>query len=252
MWSDGQKWCFGSCGYFVPGSTGLSVTSIREQLGEQPKEKKKNGVPTLPNDFSLMLRSDALAWLNKYGITDAERFKYKIGWSEVYESLVLPAFDRGGNLLLVQRRYFGDGPFEKYHTKGAPESVVWTCRPAACDLRSDPFDTYNGSIVLVEDYVSAIKVGRQAEVAPLWGSNLSMRQIKALSDRWEELILWLDHNKTKEALKFRLRALPYFNAVWVVSTEKDPKDHDDNDIRSFLDVGSQGGELPSGGTSDRV
>lgn len=234
MWADGQKYCFGGCGYFIPGYKGMSTEDIRKQLKYEQEKEKKNVVVALPADYSLVLRQDAGAWLAKYGITDDERMRFKIGWSDIYESLVLPAFDVSGNLLLCQRRYFGMESYPKYITKGFPESVVWTTHPRVVDTRSDPRDTYNGTLVLTEDFVSAVKVGREFEASPLWGSSLSLGQIKRLADRWEELVLWLDFNKTKEAMKYRLKAAPYFNAVRVVATEKDPKDYDTKQIRDFL------------------
>lgn len=212
----------------------MNVEDIRKQLKYEQEKEKRALAANLPIDFSLVLRKDAQDWLEKYGVTDGERFKYKIGWSEIYESLVFPAFDGFGNLLLVQRRYFGRESFPKYHTKGFPESVVWTTRPTDLPM-GDPRLPYNGVIVLVEDFISAIKVGRQFECSPLWGSNVSLGQIKRLSDRWKEVVFWLDFNKTKEAMKYRLKALPYFEAVWVVSTEKDPKDYNDGEIAAFTD-----------------
>lgn len=234
VWSDGQKFCFGGCGFIVSGYKGMSIEDIKKQLKYEEEKEKRNATVALPADYSLFIRSDAQGWLEKYGITKEEQFRYKFGWSEIYESLVLPAYDLGGNLLVCQRRYFGQGAFPKYHTKGYPESVVWTTRPRSADFRPEPRDTYNGTIVIVEDVLSAVKIGRRNEATPLFGSNLSLGQIKRLSDRWEEVIFWLDFNKTKEAMKYRLKAAPYFNAAWVVSTEKDPKDYSDSEISEFI------------------
>ena len=234
VWSDGQKYCFGGCGFFIPGYKGMSIEDIKKQLKYEQEKEKKNAAVGLPADYSLVLRPDAEAWLKKYGITDAERMRFKLGWSEIYESLVLPAFDFAGNLLICQRRYFGTDNWPKYHTKGYPESVVWTVLPLSVGNRADPRDTYNGTLVLVEDYISAVKVGREHEASPLWGSSLSLNQIKRLSDRWEELILWLDFNKTSTAMQYRFKAKPYFNNVSVVATQGDPKDYDDSQIRQIL------------------
>lgn len=238
VWSDGQKYCFGGCGFFIPGYKGMSIEDIKKQLRYEEEKEKRNAVVALPVDYSLLLRSDAQAWLNKYSITQEEQFKYKIGWSDIYESLVLPCFDIAGNLLISQRRYFGSESFSKYITKGYPESVIWTARPAIADSRPDPHSSYNGSIVIVEDFISAIKVGRQREATPLFGSSLALNKIKQLSDRWEEVVFWLDYNKTKEAMKYRIKSGPYFNSVWVVATEKDPKDYSDADISSYLSAES--------------
>lgn len=236
VWSDGQKWCFGGCGYFVPGDTGLSLSDIKERL-EQQQEKERNdpnASVNLPADYSLVLREDAEQWVTKYGITSQERFRFKIGWSEVYESLILPAYNIYGHLLVCQRRYFGQGKFPKYHTKGYPERSLWTVRPLAAESRADPFDTYNGTLIVVEDFISAVKIGRRAEAAPLWGSHLSMEKLRQISERWESLVIWLDYNKKEEAIKTRIRALALFTNVSCIITEKDPKEYDDTEIVSLI------------------
>lgn len=235
VWDDGQKFCFSRCGYYIPGSSNLSITDLRARLQLiRTKEESKTGAAFLPFDFTLVIPDKPLAWLKQYGITDQERFKHKIGWSEFYESLVLPAFDLYGNILVVQRRYFGTEDFPKYHTKGYPESCLWTVRPRGSENPSVPEDTYNGTLVVVEDYVSAIKVGRQAEVMPLWGSHFSMDKLNKTSDRWSEIVYWLDFNKTSEAVKYRMEAEVFFVKASTVVTPKDPKDYDDREIRTIL------------------
>lgn len=214
----------------------MNVEDIKKQLQYEEEKEKRNTVVNLPLDYGLLLRADAASWLSKYGITDEERMKYQIGWSDIYESLVLPAHDIFGSLLLVQRRYFGTGPFQKYITKGYPESTLWTCRPRHIARNDKPEDSYNGTIILVEDYVSAVKVGREHEAMPLWGSSLSLGQIKKLADRWERIVFWLDFNKTKESMKFRIKAEPYFLSAYVVATEKDPKDYATEEIRDYLNL----------------
>jgi hypothetical protein len=234
VWDDGQKYCFGGCGYWMPGYKGMSIADIKKQIKYEEEKERRNVSVSLPADFSLVLRQDAGHWLEKYDVSDSERFKYKIGWSDIYESLVFPAFDYGGNLLLCQRRYFGADGFPKYHTKGFPESVLWSARPSAVDTRPDPYDTFNGTLVLVEDFVSAVRVGRSFEASPLWGSNFSLGQLKRVSDRWERLVIWLDPDKTKEAVKLRLKAEPYFESACVITSPKDPKDYNDAVIKELV------------------
>jgi hypothetical protein len=234
VYTDGQ-WCFG-CGFRIPGYRGMSVADLRALL-EKQENKKTNDSIRLPADFSTTLPPQAISWLKQYNLTDDEITKFHIGWSDEYESrtrighvvqwpsIIFPAFDIWGNLLVYQRRSFNAEGFPKYHTTGSPESVLWTVQPG---------DKPNDCLVLVEDFVSALKVGRQFETAPLWGSNLSFTQITRISDRYSFLILWLDQDKTGYAAKLRLKALPFFREVLVVSTEKDPKSYDDDEIRHTI------------------
>lgn len=208
----------------------MSVEDLKKQIAYQEAKEKKNASPYLPDDFTTAIPKIAVEWLDKYGITPRERLKYRMGWTDGYESLVLPAYDVYGNLLLVQRRYFGTANFPRYNTKGYPESTYWVCYPL---LQRDNIH----QCVLVEDYVSAIKVGRQHHCMPLWGSNLSLNQIKRLSDHYENLVIWLDRDKAGQAVAHQQKSRPYFNNVSVVITEHDPKEYDDGPINAAV-VGS--------------
>lgn len=226
VWTDGS-WCFG-CGLTIPGYRGMSTEDLKKQIDYNDKKEKKKCVVYLPTDFTLSIPQAPLEWLKKYGITDNERLAYKIGWSEDERSLVFPAFDLYANLLLVQLRGF---PEKSFYTRGFPESVVWTAAPAGST------DLPNGrSISVVEDFISAIRVGRTMEATPLWGSQLSLNQVRRLSDRYEHLFLWLDYDKAGHAMKLRIKSLPYFKSVSVIVTEKDPKDYTDEYIAQTLGV----------------
>jgi hypothetical protein len=224
VYSDG-KWCFG-CGYRVPGYKGMSVDDIRKQIRyEEDRDKKKSRKPYLPEDFSLSIPPVPLEWLRKYGVTDEEIQRLRIGWSESHGALVFPAYDVFGNLLLVQLRQMAPKGF---YTRGFPESVIWTVAPTSPVLAN--------SLCVVEDFVSCIRVGRIVESMPLWGSNLSLNQIRRLCDRYERLYLWLDFDKAGHAAKLRIKALPYFRSVSVIVTELDPKDYTDEQIGKNLGV----------------
>lgn len=218
-YTDGS-WCFG-CGYKIPGYKSMSVEDVRKQIEYDEKKEKKQRAVYLPADWTLDLPQLPLDWLRKYGITDEERLAYKIGWSDEESALVFSAYDLYGNLLLVQLRRF---PQKDFYTRGFPESVVWTAGHSGL------------SVCVVEDFVSAVRVGRNMESTPLWGSNLSLSQIRRLSDRYEHLYLWLDMDKAGHAAKLRIKALPYFKSVHVVVTELDPKDYSDEQIRAHLGV----------------
>lgn len=221
VWQDGQKWCFG-CKYFIQGENAKSLKSMQDRFNPPQQEEKSDhdsSRPALPADYSRQLPDIATQWLVKYGISKGERIKNHIGWSDKYESLIFPVFDVDNSLLLVQRRYFGTDLFPKYHTRGKPESLIHVLGgswPSTC--------------VLVEDLISAIKVGRQFYASPLWGSNLSIEKIKRLSSQYAKLILWLDRDKAKDSIKFKWKALPFFDKVSIIVTNHDPKEYNDDAI----------------------
>ena len=237
VFTDG-KWCFG-CGYHIPGYKGMSTKDLKEQL-KYEENKKKNDYITLPSDYRTDIPLLALEWLKKYQLTNEEIRDFRIGWSEQHESnntvvawpaLIFPAFDLWNNLLVFQRRTFGQTELPKYYTKGSPESVLWSVAP-----RNNP----TSLIVCVEDFISAVRIGRQFSCTPLWGSFLSLMRIKELSDRYENLVVWLDWNKTIYAAQYRIKAEPYFKKVVVIATEKDPKEYHDNEIKQRINSTGMG------------
>src|SRR5258706_63732 len=159
VWEDGHKWCFG-CGWGIPAYKGMSLKDIKTKIkGEEKQNGHRNGV-TLPADFSYSILPVALNWLQSYGITAEEINRERIGWSDSKQYLIFPVFDIYDNLLLWQGRYFG--PNEKhprFFTSGTPETVFNIVdSKGRLDIRDGAVWSHS-FVVLVEDYLSAVKVG---------------------------------------------------------------------------------------------
>lgn len=219
MWDDGHKWCF-SCGYYIPASGIVPVAEIASRLRRETKGNRYYNL-SLPSDFSFTIRPDAVAWLRKYGITDEEIRHNNIGWSESHEYLVFTVFDPDGNLCLWQGRYFGGNPeHHKYDTKGNAGDVF--------HIVGDRYSA-DSVVVLVEDCVSAIKVARDYPAMALFGSEIVAR-LSRLSRITKNLVIWLDPDKTREAVKAAKKAEPLFETVRVIISDFDPKMHDAKDF----------------------
>jgi len=220
VWKDGHKYCFG-CQWKL-NTRKLSIKDLKQQLAYQEKQKdNKYANLNLPDDFSYNIPPEPLAWLKKYQLTDQEIYQHRFGWSQQRETLIYPAFDITGNLLLYQGRSFASSGITlgKYDSRGQMDSV--DCL----------FGTDSHNIVAVEDVVSAIKVSRLLTSICLFGSTLSINRIRRLSDRFKNLVIWLDHDKQRYALQARFRALPYFDSVRVIVTDRDPKEYRTDEIR---------------------
>ena len=228
VWKDGHKYCFG-CGWHS-NVGGLSLERLMARhtqlkLLENKGEKNKNDpVVSLPVDFTADIPQVALEWLKSYEITDAEIEENWIGWSPQYERLIFPVFDRYNNLLMYSGRDFSTREGRpKYHTEGLPEKVFHI-------LNDDGDDC----VCIVEDVVSAIKVGRHIPTMPLWGSILSTKRMITLSDLYKVLIIWLDHDKQEYAIKQSIKARPFFDDVKVIGTDHDPKVFSNSNIEEIL------------------
>lgn len=111
-----------------------------------------------------------------------------------------------------------------------------TDKPKALYFGKKEFLTFFGNkkpTILVEDVISAIKVGRHAKAAPLFGMHLKPSLRKQLISE-SAVVFWLDHNMYIEAIKqaSELRAMGI--PSYVIKTIKDPKDLSDSEIQKEI------------------
>jgi len=137
--------------------------------------------------------------------------------------LIFPIYGNG-ELLMYQGRYFGDNPdTPKYLTYGYKGDVLHLI-----GKHDEP------TLVCTEDLISAVKVSTVMNAMPLWGAHMPFKQAIRLSKRFNTLVLWLDMDKAKESLKAASKYAGLFNEVKSVVTEKDPKEYNHEEIRTFL------------------
>ncbi len=238
-YADGHQWCFGGCGYYVPAPDTLK--SRVEKRYENSNDVRVDGCPALPKDASSVLGIQGLRWLKSYGITDDEIRANRILWSDERQQLVFPVYGQDGQgIIMWQARNFDPeaAAKRKYFTSGKPETVLH-----AIGLQrggSGSADTPTGpgrsrTVVLTEDLLSSIKVGRHVPATPLWGSNISDSRLNQLRSYFDKVVVWLDYDK-------RIVARNAFKAVQrlgmefaVIVTEKDPKELSDAEILEELE-----------------
>jgi len=113
-----------------------------------------------------------------------------------------------------------------------PKSLQYGTKPIAF-----MGDCQSSVLVIVEDAVSAIKVGRQATTMPLFGSFLSpiaMAKIGRL-ERINQCVIWLDCDKYDKGMEYA-KALGMFRPCVAIQTLADPKDLDDSTITVALEA----------------
>ena len=171
------------------------------------------------------------AWLYRYSITLAERELYNIGWSETVGRVILPVYDQAGTLTAYQaRRVLPHDHMPKYLT-----SKNKGCRfPLFLGTKQTKTDT----VVLTEDILSAIKVGRQCQAAALLGVNLTRDNRNALlAEGFTKFVVWLDDDNpaVRKAQRDIVRSIePFATVVKVTGHTCDPKDMQDEQIKSIL------------------
>jgi len=204
---DDHVWCFG-CKYFKQKN---DIQSIRRRL--QPKESSAGiGNLSLTEDIP----QEPKQWLLKYGISNDEIVHNKIAWDANNQILVLIYTQN-----YWQGRCFGEQKV-KYLSKGDKPLTIYG----------------NGdTIVCVEDVLSAIKIARLSPdycATPLLGSSMSLETTQSLSERFKDIVVWLDRDKAKEAIRISRNLKQRGINTRVVISPKDPKEYTKGELINWL------------------
>lgn len=178
----------------------------------------------LPYDFTLELPLKASLWLQKYSITLDEIKQFRFGWSPKERRLILPVFQ--DNQLI----YYQGRTFEKI-TKDNPKYLnIRQSGAKNVYFRRNHSDS--NTIVVVEDILSAIKVGRYVNSLALLGSYLPPSIIPIL--RGHNVVFWLDDDKYESAFKFMTKVATRGIKSTTIRTKLDPKEVSNGEMLSRL------------------
>jgi len=159
----------------------------------------------------------AMQWLLKYNITLDEIKRYGIKWEPIRKLLVL--IERKN---YWQGRNFGFGKI-KYMSSGNKPLTIYG--------KGD-------KLLVVEDVLSAIKIARLRQegycATPLLGSSMSKQAEQQLLKRYENISVWLDRDKAKNAIRIRNRLRSLGVSSRAIITPLDPKEYNRTEILEWL------------------
>lgn len=229
-YSDESAFCF-ACHHVEPPRIRALLTQLLKNENA-PKNK------ALPASFTREVPGWALQWLFQFGLGYAY-WKDKIGFAPEESRLIFRvgnplAFSIGryvenpsvathssGGILLDGGR--GDGSVvsdekrkpRKWYAYGEPHKHCEVIHPD-----SGPGET----VVLVEDIVSAHKVGRATTAIPLFGTQIHPPVLYYLMNQDKPVRLWLDKDQEHRIHKTVMHLQSMINnKVSVIITDKDPK-----------------------------
>lgn len=215
IYSDGHSFCFGGHGLV---DVGNPFKKIKEEVVEQHSV-------VLPVDCDVLYPQRCIDWISKYDLTKNDLYNHNVMWSESIQRLIFPIYDNDFVLIAWQGRYFGN-----------EEKVKWFGRG---DLKNTfNFIGKGGKLVLVEDVISAIKIGKAGFTSlPLYGCVVGRERFKRILSLYGygfDVVVWLDENKRPEGVKeARLGTLYGLNCTTVFSI-RDPKDESYESIKNYL------------------
>jgi hypothetical protein len=178
----------------------------------------------LPIDYQTQLTPAGALWLLKYGITDKERLLYHIGFSPKLNRVILPIYNEDKDLAFWQGRLL------ETPSKTLPKYMSVQVKGAE---KIFEIEKEGDTVVIVEDMVSAIKVGRHAASIALLGSYIPHGLFKRLK-KYKNVMMWLDADKYMESVKYSKRFREFGFKVITVNTVLDPKAVNDDVIKEYL------------------
>jgi hypothetical protein len=221
VYDDGSYYCF-LCGYNVNGNN-IQRFKLQNLDSIQSKERASN--ICIPEDADTYLPAVARMWLGKYGITEYELVANRLLWSEYWQQLIFPYFDKYNNLVAWQGRSFAKGR-SKWFSQGNLKKLYHILPPREFYER----------IVLVEDIVSAIKLARVVPTLPVMGSQIQNERFMQLSKLTKEVVIWLDPDMRKASVEFSRKANMFGLKSTSIFSEVDPKELEMDKIKILLDI----------------
>lgn len=241
-----RGWCFRCKETYFEAHGVLSLAELKQRAVDLDALVYSKEIK-LPLDLTDTMPGYAAAWLLRAGIPLRIAKYYSIQYSPKLDRVVLPVY-RKGMLAAYTMRSVKDKP--KYIERQVDEAVIFVSDPAL--ILDEGQDTdYGLDIVITEDILSAIRVGRILASAALLGTAVGDAKVGALletpviaeavakcrgKDVRPRIGIWLDADKAGRIAARRLaRRLELLgHSALRIKTDKDPKRYSNREIRSIL------------------
>ena len=227
----GWKWFCHRCGEKgIKWAKGLSPKEwVKFNKAREVAENNVVSKVHWPHGMTKHIPAVGLGWLYKYGITDEDIETFGIGYSNTLNRVVLPVYDGNAELVYYQARNLGEvteksPKYMNVKARGRKDIYFEICDPC--------FD--GETVVVVEDILSGIRVGKQNDVVALLNAYIPDDLIFRLAKVYPETILWLDPDKWDRMLKRTRRFRSLGLNVKMVRVNEDPKYYTDGEIGEIL------------------
>ena len=185
-------------------------------------------LPERHQDPDPALVNKADTWLMSFGITEEEKKNAIKCYVDNSTRLVFPVYNNADELIYWQSRGFRQNEPKWMNQRAAGKENVYF--EVVCSSGSVP----SGVVTLVEDIISAVKVGRVCPAIALLGSYIPDKLIWDLTTRFKRIIIWLDFDKRAYTIKRVKRFQEFGLPVLSVFTKDDPKKQTMEVIRSCV------------------
>ena len=199
---------------------------LRWQQVEVERENEEVPEIKLPGDYLPKVPAEGLAWLYSCGITDNDIKQYYIGFSPHRDRVILPMYE-GDELVYWQGRYLGEPDMN--HPKYTNQR-----KAVRHDLWFKVVDKHSDVVVVVEDILSCIVVGKVVDCYALLNASVPDRLMWKLSKEYKRIVLWLDPDKHGAMDRWSVRYQSFGINVSIVKSDQDPKYYSKEEIRKEI------------------
>lgn len=205
------------------------VTYKKLKLAQE--QLSRGGVVRLPKDFTPELPKHAMLWFLKYGISDEVIKKFNIGYSPKLDRIILPIYS-GDELVALQMRAANPADKPKYLNVSGHKTHAALFEAGDKDYQGIKTKT----VYIVEDILSAIKLGKIHNTVSILGTNMTNERAMKIKNRYSDVVLWLDGDTAgRKGLRDAIIQMKLFGLkVFKIQTEKDPKEYSLEEIRLFM------------------
>lgn len=224
------------CGYAGKHDQKETLT-VDQMKSFKPLTSGTGDLYTMPSSIRRIQDCDsaeAKLWINKAGLTSAEAHDHGIVWAAYYNRVVIPVYTFGQLSMMQTRKIMRDDTGPKYCNYKNFEGL-----PFRSYNRSSSMVPLRNRVVLVEDALSCIKVGKHLPCIALMGTHLSDVVLAYLIKRgFDEFNVFLDDDNTEVRIRQQdlYRRLRVFGKVKVLHTQGiDPKEMPHYDLQTMLD-----------------
>lgn len=245
--------CF-RCGYSgYVGDMNKSPAEIKAVLEglKQKKEFESMDCITLPADFQKMEEDPAMHtpgtnipyiaynWFWECNITDEVYTKYNVGWSDVYNRVIVPIYEYGNQGEQLARKlvgWIGRDARKMTKTERTVGNIAKYLTRKSSEYKRIFFHApYQSNVyVIVEDVLSAMKVSNAAKVNSIALLTTYIPFDMLLRLRKHRIILWLDNDQLSNMMETVSKASSSSIRCTYIHTPKDPKRYNSVLVRTKI------------------
>jgi len=203
---------------------GKTIWTTTERKVQQAKHIPQDLVPMVRDDKAIP--NEAWQWLHKAQLKQEEIDKYKFKWSAIRNRVFYP-IDYIQHLPTTWNA-------RSIYKEIKPKYVLYRTTSDVAEFY-DCRSRYTGTLVLVEDQLSAIRIARVTDCVSVLGTNINKSILLNLIKDYDTIVGWFDGDEAgRKAQRNVSKMLMMVTEVYNVYTLEDPKMLSDRRIRDEL------------------